>query len=132
MQTNDAEMKKQEQEQIDKIEVESQRTEQRELLTNLIRRAILEEEVFNLLSVEGDKSHEDKHACIGDNPVECRRGYKDVYHGGDNKAYKHHIEHVAHSREIHLGDISHKAHNEECTCGSEERCSDSSEVVDKE
>ena len=82
-------------EEIDKIEIQSQGSDECQFLCALAHVVLCLEHLLDLLTIPSGQANEDGYTCVTQNVIKPRTLQEHVYYGSDNQAYQRHEEYFS-------------------------------------
>ena len=114
-----SEYPQQHEEEVDEVEIESQRTEQCQFLCTLVHGVGLIEHVLDFLGVVCREAHEYHYTHVAHYHVEHRTAQEQVYYRGDDDADESDEHHPAQRRQVFLSGVAQERHHTEGAGGDE-------------
>ena len=119
-------------EEIDEVEVEVERTQERYLLGSLAHIGSLQESPLDPLHIPSRQSAEEDHAQATNDEVEHRAAKEHIDQSGNDQADKRHDQETTYRGQVLLGRIANQGHGAKHTCRDKEGQGYGSRSIDGE
>ena len=107
-------------EEVDEVEIQSQGSDESQLLSALAHIVLCLEHHLDLLAVPGCQTYEDGYTRIAQDVFKSGTLQEHINYGGNNQTNQRHKENLAERGEILLGGVSVEGHRSESAGGDEE------------